>query len=579
MKEKMNDLRDKLIQAHLENRFLDAVYRLSLQDGDNLPNVLVDLHKTSTVDVVAAFRMLRNSGTGPDFFLTRWMLEKALPELDADVLNVMECVIQLTKEAGEDLASGTLIDSYIEFCAKTPSRPHEALGLIENNTRDLMDLLTPTLIAGARHDMALYTQKAIELTKLPDLEVRKRAVFSLGGIQYQTNDVLVDMAMKRLAETVDLEDDDHLLSNTIYSAFKIYTRHTSVDSQVTDIFDKALKKGSDITLHRASEVFGSSTNKVSPTLLKILIAHLTNVRPEHAGSLNYIDLGLKTLLSAESPDIGIPFLEHLLTVRKVEMAALDSVALLLSENKNGLLDRLMTRWLLRGDEALCSTFHKIIRPSHNNNLVLTLISDEMTHTDSTHLLFLARKAIGYFFFRPVTATSILLSLFSFTEDEETISAITQLIFEPLLLNYPGQVRDYLKEQCNTENVRVNTASKQAIQAYDEYVEDIRNAVTLSEHRPPMTHYEAFRADHSRKMHQSIRAAENQSVIMQLVRKSTLLYGTKSINYIGEPHGRNRRIEMSLQEHSVSMEMPRILSIDPVGLDGMLRIFKHEKIDV
>ena len=80
------------------------------------------------------------------------------------------------------------------------------------------------------------------------------------------------------------------------------------------------------------------------------------------------------------------------------------------------------------------------------------------------------------------------------------------------------------------------------------------------------------------MHQSIRAAEKQSVIMQLVRKSTLLYGTKSINYVGEPHGRNRRMEMSLQEHSFSMEMPRIHNIDPVGLYLMLRVFKHEKID-
>ena len=353
-----------------------------------------------------------------------------------DVLSVMECVIHLTKEAGQDLAAGTLIDPYIEFCAKTASRPHEALELIQRDTCGLMNLLSPTLIAGARHDVALYTQKAIELTKHPNVEVRKRAVFSLGGIQYQTEDALVEIAIKRIAETVDLEDDDHLLSNALCSAFKIYTRHTSVASQAPDIIDKALKKGSDITLHMASEIFGLSTNKVSPSLLKILLTHLSNVHPEHVGILNNIDLGLKTLLSGQSPDTGIAFLEQLLITGKVKMEALDSVALLLSENKDGLLDRLMTRWLLRGDQALCSTFHKIIRPGHNNNPILKIVPDELMHTDSIHLIFLARKAIGFFFLQPVTATSILLSLFSFTEDEQTASKITQLIFDPLLLNYP-----------------------------------------------------------------------------------------------------------------------------------------------
>ena len=575
----MNDLRDKLIQAHQDNRFLDAVYRLSLQDGDNLPNVLVDLHNTSTVDVVAAFSTLRKSRTKPDFFLTRWMLEKALSELDANVLSVMECVIHLTKEAGEDLAAGTLIDSYSEFCAKTPSRPQKALELIENNTRELMNLLAPTLSAGARHDVVLYTQKALEFTNHPDLEMRKRAIYSLGGIRYQTEDALVETAIKRITETVDLEDDDHLLSNALYSAFKISTRHTSIAGEIADIFDKALKKGSDITLHMASEIFGLSASKVSPSLLKILITHLSNVDPEHISTLNNIDLGLNTLLSGQSPDIGIAFLEQLLVTRNVKMEALDSVALLLSENKNGLLDCLMTRWLLKGDQALCTTFHKIIRPGRNNNIILKIAPDELTRTDSIHLIFLARKAIGYFFFRPVTATSILLSLFSFTEDEQTVSEITQLIFDPLLLNYPGQVGDYLEEQCNTDNASINAVSKQAIQAYKNYVEDIGSAATLSEHHPPMTNREAFRRHYSQRMHQSIREAEKQSVLMPLVKKSTLLYGTKFIHYIGEPHGRNRRMEMPLPEHSVSVEMPRIHNIDPFGLDYMLRIFKHEQISV
>ena len=386
------------------------------------------------------------------------------------------------------------------------------------------------------------------------------------------------MSMKCIAEKVDLEDDDHLLGNAIFAAFKIYLRHTSKVGEITGVFDKALKKGSAITLLMASEIFGLSVNKVSPPLLKILTTHLVNVHPEHTNTLNYIDLGLETLLSAESPDAGIAFLEQLLTAGNVKMEALDSVALLLSENKNNLLARLMTRWFLNGAPTLCFALKQIIRSSHNNNFILEVATDELTHTDSTHLIFLARKAIGYFFFSPVAATSFLLSLLSLSESEQTASAIAELIFEFLLLNYPGQARDYLEEQRHADNMRIRAAASHTIQAYEEYVQAIRSTATLSEHHPPMTHWEAFRAYHLRQMHQSIREAQKHSIFRQLAHTSILLYGTQSVHYIGEPNGQNRRMEMSLQEHSVSMEMPRIHNLDPVGLDFMLRVFKHEKIN-
>ena len=574
----MDGLRDKLIQANQDNRFLGTVYELSRQDRDGVANALIDLHNTSTIDIVEAFSTLRNSRGKVDFFLTRRLLERALPELDADVLRVMKCVIHLIEEAGQDLAAaGTVIDSYIEFCAKTPSRPHEAIGLIENNTRTLMDLLAPTLIAGARHDIILYTQKALGFAKAPDLEVRKRAVFCLGRIQYHTNDGLADTSMKCITETVDIEDDDHLLGNAIDAAFKIYTQHTSLVDEIPPIFDKALKKGSAITINAASGIFGRSANKVTPSLLKILTTHLTNVHPEHTNTLNCIDLGLETLLSGERSDTGIAFLEKLLTAGKIKMEAFNSVAHLLSENKRNLLARLTTRWFLDGDQALCLALHQIIRSSHNDNLILNVAPDELMHTDLAHLIFLAKKAIGYFFFWPVTATSFLLSLLTLSEDEQTASAIAELIFEFLLLNYPGQARDYLEEQRLADNARIRAASSHAIQAYEEYVQAIMSAATLSEHRPPMTHWEAFRAYHSRQMHQSMREAEKHSIFRQLANTSILLYGTQSAHYIGEPNGQQRRMEMSLQEHSVSMEMPRLHNIDPVGLDCMLRVFKHEKI--
>ncbi len=578
---RMNNLQDELIQAHRDGKFLDTVYELSIrlpeQEKKDLTNALVDLHNTSKIDVVTAFGALRNAPENPDFFLIRRVLEAALLELNANVLSVMKCVIRLTNEAGQDLASHTLIGPYTEFCSKIPSRSHEALRAIQEDPDSLMDLLSPTLVAGARHNVVLHVQKALEFSKHSDLEVRKRAIFALGRIQYQTKKILMNMAIKFIAETVALEDDDHLLGKAVKSAFDIYSQNPSNVAQVASVFSDALEKGAEITLNATSEVLGFHTDEIPAPLLNILLKHLVNVLPEHKGTLGNIDFGLEKLLTTENTqDAAIVFLEQLLTNSGIEVEVFDSAVQRLLQNENGLLNHLMTRWLLGGEQALCHAIEQIIKLSHDKKPILAVASKELTNADSIRLIFLARKVTGYLFFHPVTATSILLSLVPCAKDEETSSEITQLIFEPMLLNYPGEVGGYLEEQSNADDPSKAT-SQEAIQAYAKYIEDMSGVEKLSEHRPSVTHHEVFMRRYSRQMQQGRREDEKQSVMMQLVKKSVLLYGTKSINYIGEPYARNRRMEIPLQKHSFSMEIPRLHNIDPFSLDYILYAFRHEKI--
>ena len=578
----MNNLQDELIQAHRDGRFLDTVYelflRLPVQKKKDLTDALIALHNTSVIDIIAAFSALRHASEHLDFFSTRQVLEFALPELNADVLSVMKCVIHLTKEAGQDGAACMLIDPYIRFCVKDPSRAYEAIELIQKDTHTLVDLLSPTLIAGARRNVTLYTEKAVDFAKHHNHGVRSHAIFSMGRIQYQTKKILVNMVTNFIVETVKQEDDDLLLNRAVGAAFDIYRQNSSTVNQVASIFRGALEKGTDLTLHAASEVFGFHTDEIPPPLLDILVKHLVNVQPEHQQTLRNIDCGLERLFTTENTrDTAITFLEQLLTNRDIEMEAFASATRRLLQNENGLLNRLMTRWLLGGEQALCLAIDQIIKLSHDKNLILAVASKELTNADSIRLIFLARKVTGYLFFHPVTATSVLLSLVPCAKDEETASVIKQLIFEPMLLNYPGEVGDYLEDQSKSDTPDIKAISQEAIQAYEKYIEDMRGVEKLSEHRPPVTHHEVFIRHYSRQMQQNMREAEKQSVIMSLVHKSVLLYGTKSINYIGEPHAQNRRMEMSLQKHSFSMEIPRLHNIDPFSLDYMLYIFRHEKI--
>ena len=59
------------------------------------------------------------------------------------------------------------------------------------------------------------------------------------------------------------------------------------------------------------------------------------------------------------------------------------------------------------------------------------------------MIFIAHKAIGYFFMKPVTAASVVISLMRVAPNDEVLDELGKLLLNPLLMNYPGSVRQYL----------------------------------------------------------------------------------------------------------------------------------------
>ena len=78
------------------------------------------------------------------------------------------------------------------------------------------------------------------------------------------------------------------------------------------------------------------------------------------------------------------------------------------------------------------------------------------------------------------------------------------------------------------------------------------------------------------MREAQKEAEKKSVFLNLVKRSIILYGKRSITYIEGPGGERRRVEMELKPHSISIEYPRLDVIDPFGLDYKLRVFRAER---
>lgn len=572
--------KETLLAASKSGKFLETVYAISMaeeEESDDLTLDIAALHNEGLLDVVDVFKNLKIiSSGGLDFFLTRAIFEKTLPHLNAPVKAVMDCVLQLHEDPGQDRSASTIFDSFIGFCAKNPSRPLEALTEIEAKPEELIDMLPATIAAGSQINLPHYLAEVIRLSQHTNMQIRRRALFAMSTVRWPQGEKVPDPAIESLELSAAKEHDDETLASIVKSAFALFQQDKGTESRVIAIISKSLEKGGAFTLHASSQIFGLSKTALPSPLLDLLLAHLKGVKPENHGTLKNIDYGVARLLKSE-PEKGLRFLEEFLTMHsgRLRMKALDSVCRKILNN-NSLLSKILTRWFVGGAPLLCEGAHEICETHHGDNLRIEIDLTELQPADAIHAVFVARKAIGYFFMKPITAASVVISLIRLLPDDETRNALGQLLFDPLLLNYPGSLRDYISTQTEQETGTTKETLQKALVSIDEYLEILSTVPKLPALHPSQAQRESYRRYMSDSTAKSVKAAEKQSVFFGLVSRKTLLYGRTCIKYVYTQNVQPQRIETPLTSHSVEMEYPRMEHIDTFGLHFRLRHFRQER---
>lgn len=574
--------RDTLIAGYKAGIFLKTVEECSSPDHNErheLAMELAALHNEGLIDVVVAFEKLENNiPDGPDFFLTRHVFEEALPHLNASVSSVMRCVLRLYRGAGQDLAAGTIFEGFTEFCAKYPSRSAEGLKEIEANPNLLVDMLPSTIAAGSQIDNPHYVAQISRLSQSQDIEIRRRAVFSFSSLKWPEGANVPDYAFATLEDSVAKETDDQILGSIVKSAFALFKQDKSQEPRIITLIASALQKGGEHTLYAASALFGFHTKDLPQQLLDLLLDHLKRVSPEHKGTLDNVDYGLSYLLKNREPEKAIQFLQESLLAHpgKLTLGTFDSATRDIRESA-ALRSKVLTRWFLFGERALCEAVHEIGGTHYGDELHAEIDPAELQPLDFVHVIFVARKAIGYFFMRPVTASSVLISLMRLAPNDHVLDELRRLLWDTLLMNYPGNVHQYVVNEIARESGKVKETLEKALASFEEYHQTLRTVPNLPALHPTQAQRESYRRHMSDSMAESMSAAEKKSVFYGLFTRSTLLYGRKSINYIYGGGDKPKRLEVPLTSHSVQMEFPRTEHIDPYGLDHMLRVFRLERL--
>jgi hypothetical protein len=342
---------------------------------------------------------------------------------------------------------------------------------------------------------------------------------------------------------------------------------------------EALSKGGDFAVHAASQLFGFHAEELPTSILNVLLPFLLEVKPENKGTIDNIDYGLSHMLRRGDFEETMSFLEEMLIAhRKVlSLDAFDSVASQLLKDPS-LIATILTRWFLRGDAALCEGICALIGPSYGRNIHLEVDPSELNPLDKVRIIFVARKAIGYLFVFPVSAASVIISLMRQSQEDDVLAELASHLFDPLLLNYTGETREYV-EKCAADEPqgKVKEHINAALKELHDYLESLRSIGDILELHPSEAQRSAYNRRFSRQMSRSLKEAEEQSVFLNLVTRMVLLYGRRSISYVYGAGGEQTRTEIPLKSHSVEMEFPRADRLDPFGLEHTLRIFRAERI--
>lgn len=551
---------------------IEMARRFSLSNPAELELIearCAELHNTGIIDLLRLIECGAFQGlSGADFFIATDFFCRILPELDARPTQMMVCVDALVIHGGEDMVATKPNAAFRTWCKKDLRRAREIIDAAQADDDLAIRHLTFALeaihgITDARQIALLYNDSR-----------RLSAITALGRMKDDDPESRLKtfITFNNLLET---GADDNQRANMLgaTAAILAHDPHTHLPV-VESLIIRLVEDPSEFTLHQSAHILWVYCKAMQQEIIAALLKALTEVNPSNKGTLRELDYGLQSLMELGYDDEAIGYVTQLLSRQDndLELEEFKSFTNTLISGPSERLGRVVVQWLLKDTPSLCKGISKAIRGlDAMDGPPLHIRAEDLSMLPSAQV-FICRKAIGWFFLRPTTAASVIVSVLRIC-DPETAQEVQKLL-SGILLNYGG-LRDYLEGLAPDD-----TAMGHVVQVLTDnrnYLEALRSIPLITELQPSEHHRRIEQLRMSDQMRDAQKQAQSQSVLLSMVKRSVLLYGNRSISFIKDVGGKLRPMEMDLEPFGISFEMPRMEVIDPVGLTITISIFRSESI--
>ncbi|PWR00604.1 hypothetical protein [Leucothrix pacifica] len=574
----MKELDEKLLDSYKNGSFLDVVYKLYLEDHgeeSTLNTSLIGMHNEGLLDVISEFNKLRAKDEGKDFFLLRGVLENVLPEINAPTSQVMSCVKHLTLEAGKDMTSHTLMRPFREFCQSDPERPIEVLTLATDIIDEEFDFISSAIISGATIDIQEYVEKAVSLGGSKNSTISQRAIFALGQVDYKDQKKLIGAAVEIIVSAPNAHKDNPFFSVSLRSLSLLAQQDEDCEAALLSFIQNHQEVADDHLIHAAAEILFFERGKIPGEIENSLFLLACKVKPQNKGTLNKLDYAFTNVLKRGESCRVIELIEKLFEQSKYEISIADFSSLVgeLFRNKDTYLSELVTRWLLSRNAALGRFCCDLFDISRTREVAIQCDLSQLSGENTNAHLFLTKKACGWLFIKQFSAISFIASLID-SAPEEQLEEISGIVFDPLLISYPGGVKEYLENMPSDSSEKMQNFTASVLEKLDEYHDGLDQVSGIKEMRTSEAQRHAYSRHYHKMMSEMHDGVREESAFLSMIKESVLLYGTNSIHYMyhsGEKH----RQESQMQKVSTKFEFPSLELIDPHGLNFQIRRFRLE----
>jgi len=557
--------REDILEAYRSGNLTQLIFQ-GKDHSPDLEHLLVDLHNSKEISL---FSLTVESGFGAlglhDFFFGQHTLCNAIPQLEGLADQVIPLVIALVAKGGHDLAANSPNAAFGKWCERNLGEADRTVELALSGHEEALGCLTFALTALGDFE------RTIEIVRRRTGKARLSAIVCLARMTSLSTSEAVS-AVDAILEAVGAENDEMLLGNALLASLDIAKRaELTAHPLVAAIVQRASSSPGPQTPALCARALAFCTASLNKDNARALLEPLSSAPPELAPSL---DLALNNLLDSDLADVALDFVLSRLgrDDGAIDISTLDAFKHKLLAGDRKRLQRVVISWLASGQRRLGDALSHLLNDHQEGSSLLEGTSLANFGFAEPMKVFVARKAVGFLFLAPVNAAAVLVAILHDC-DVETAREVGTLLFDPLLVNYGGSVREYLEKVPKSDSAYRQVRA--ALAAAKKYVENLTSVGTIKELHPSETHRQVERQRRREQSRQIHKMTEEQSIFMNLVHRSTLLYGLRSVSYVGPPGAARRPMEMSLQTHSVSFEMPRNEVVDPFGLDYMLRVLRAE----
>lgn len=568
-------LRQEMLEKAGQGELLDAIFtqygKMHFPPGDPVVETLAGLHNDGMVDLLAlatpeALAPFENFA----FFKGQHLYCALIPHLQTDAESLVRAVNALIGKAGSDGAAGFPAVEFRQWCEADPKRPFELLDLVDRKVPDADRFLPIALRTGAAVDPAALLDRALDFAVTGE-EVEKRgAVMALRDMPLAT-DAEWDRLLEAFSKILDASPSDNVRFNLLTAIAERLESPTTRKAELVALAKRVLEVRTDVTLGGAVSAIAFSKGTLPDAFLEVLLEALGDIPSANAKILDY---AMMKMVERGQADRARAFLEGLLKREdSIDLEVLDALCYKIRELGGSVLEDWTVAWLLDGDADLCGALNDAIfgRGIHETIVAPDFSRFGLKDADRPYL---ARKIIVTFLLNAELIVAMLAGLLR-SSSGAAADEIVELLFDPVLLNYSGVAADELKKIADDTGDPASGFAQQALDKLDAYLNRLRSIGDVAELHPSDRERQIEQQRHADAMAEAYRNARKDSLLSLIATESVMLYGTSSVSWFRDGSSPPKRNEMALTSIGHSFEVPRVDTIDPVGLQRMLVEFRRE----